>query len=68
MAKAIKTIRGKAKAFSGQDAQVHLFRVDLRDESVSVWDVIAGGYTICHSLSEKTRKSLVDFARTLDQQ
>lgn len=47
----------RCKAFSGQGVKNHRVMVEC-DGSVLVWDVIAGHYTRCHSLSKSTQRKI----------
>ncbi len=49
-----KTVTVKCKAFSGGRIQSHRCIVDA-DGSVRVYDDVAGYYTTCHSMSERTQ-------------
>jgi len=51
-------ITAQAKAFSGEGVQEHKFCIDLSDNSVLVWDSVAGFYTNCHILSESAKKRI----------
>ena len=57
-----KTITARAKAFSGYPMQTYRFRVDLGDGSVSVYDSVAGHYTVAHSLTKSAIKRIRELA------
>lgn len=48
----------RCKAFSGAGARVYALRCDGPNDPVLVWDSVAGYYTSCHDLSEKTQRRL----------
>lgn len=53
----------KAKAFSGEGARNHRFRVDLSDNEIRVWDRVAGYFTNCNCLSASARKGIIEWAK-----
>lgn len=52
----------RARPFPGEPAKVHNFAVDPDEQSVAVWDHVAGHYTRCHSLSERAEASILRLA------
>lgn len=54
-------ITARAKAFSGESVRLHRFLVT--DGVVRVWDGVAGHYTTCHAMSEKTMARIAKLAR-----
>jgi len=62
MTNATIEITARAKAFSGEGVRQHSFRVES-DGSVLVWDMWAGHYTHCHSLSESAKKRIAKLAK-----
>ena len=55
-------ITARAKAFSSEGVREHRFYVDVDNNSVMVWDSVAGHYTNCNSLSESAKKRIVNLA------
>lgn len=53
----------KAKAFSSEGTRNHRFYVDLTDNTVSVWDHVAGYYTTCHCLSASAKSRIIKRAK-----
>lgn len=43
----------RCKAFGGKVA-VNRIQVSIEDRAIRVWDDVAGHYTRCHSLSDRT--------------
>ena len=60
-------LSAKARAFRAEGIRKHRFVVDLSDNSVRVWDSVAGYYTICHSLSKSAQARLVKLAKASDR-
>lgn len=52
----------RAKPFPGEQSKVHNFAVDPDEQSVAVWDHVAGHYTRCHSLSETAEARILRLA------
>jgi hypothetical protein len=52
----------RAKAFTNEGVQHHRFRVESNGE-VLVWDLVAGHYTTCHSLSDAAKKRIRKLAQ-----
>ena len=47
----------RVKAFSCEGVRTNRIQIDA-DGTVRVYDSVAGGYTLCHSLSPKTQARL----------
>jgi len=58
----MKTIKARAKAFSGQGIREHKFSVDT-DGVLRVWDSVAGHYTRCHNLSNSAERRIAKLAK-----
>ena len=52
-------VNARAKAFSSEGVRENRFCVDLSDNSVRVWDSVAGHYTDCHSLNESAKRRII---------
>ena len=52
-----KTLKIRAKAFTGEGVRSHKCMVDT-DGTVRVWDSVAGHYTTCHSLSVAAQRRI----------
>lgn len=63
MATTSKTIRVRAKVFTGRGIETVLAMVEL-DGTVKVYDPIAGHYTRCHSISPQTQARIRRLAAT----
>lgn len=69
----IITITARARAFTGEGVRSHRMTVD-GEGTVCVWDPVAGHYTTCHAMSERTCRRirqeaierLLDAARCAD--
>jgi hypothetical protein len=58
-------ITARAKAFSTEGVREHKFFVDLSDNSVLVWDSVAGHYSNRNSLGGSAKKRIVKLAEQL---
>lgn len=58
-------LTARAKAFRMEGVREHKFYVDLSDNSVRVWDSVAGHYTNCHILSESAKNRILNLAKKL---
>jgi hypothetical protein len=54
-------ITARAKAFTGERVRLHRFSVT--NGVVRVWDSVAGHYTTCHAMSERTLARIANLAR-----
>jgi uncharacterized protein YigE (DUF2233 family) len=48
----------RARAFSGEGMRTHRCKVDERTGTVRVWDSVAGHYTTCHALSDRSERRI----------
>lgn len=53
----MKTIKTRAKAFSGFGVQTIKATVDA-DGTIRVYDSVAGHFTACHALSESAKRRI----------
>ena len=54
-------IEARARAFTGQGMKTHRFLVEPNGE-VRVWDEVAGHYTNCNIMSDRTKKRIAKLA------
>lgn len=57
------TIKARAKVWSGRGATSERFQVDA-DGTIRVYDSVAGHYTTCHSMSERSQARIRRLARS----
>ena len=62
MATATKSrFAARCKAFTGEGVREHLIMIDF-DNTVLVWDSVAGHFTNCHALSDRQQDRLLRIA------